>query len=516
MLKIFNTLATVAAAAGAATPAEQAGAPAGATHQTRRRDQTFSDMPIRGGHGGETSRMPGGTPPRSPRHPAVTPRLQRQDAMKKNITVAAAERGEAGGSSGASMERAPAAAAKSAILRWPDGRTSQGTVTKLADKSHVFTLEQNDPVIREGKAAGASELVRTLKVSKGKSSALPSLFSGKSKEFKAQLPTLADMGLMKSGKLHVMAPSLERGDGRIEVTAPERIESARLRKIAARAGYQKGERLDAGGGLSMRDVATVQKIFSAALYAVAAQAQNPQAVQRAADAMAAPVYVRMEMAGTSRVPFAFAGASSVGARELAGRVANLQPGEHVFLPVTEATRVGGHQLGVSISKKTDGQQYRVSITNTLNDVPGRFVDVSSLGRLQAALPSLLSGGFTHSPHAGRVNYSIGDLSKSLGRWAEGIEPDKQLGGAYFNDTELRQPIQNGGSCVVENSFAFIATVLPPRDYKLAKAAVLGAMDQILKQAGKGNSDEVTMPDRIKSRITSALRGSVTAPPVEAG
>lgn len=71
-------------------------------------------------------------------------------------------------------------------------------------------------------------------------------------------------------------------------------------------------------------------------------------------------------------------------------------------------------------------------------------------------------------------------------------------------TQLRMKPQKSHDCSIEVQFAWLASVLPRADYKLAKAHVLNVLAETA--TSDGLSEYVV--ERLKDRTTSALSGHV--------
>lgn len=70
--------------------------------------------------------------------------------------------------------------------------------------------------------------------------------------------------------------------------------------------------------------------------------------------------------------------------------------------------------------------------------------------------------------------------------------------------------QKADDCAIEVEFAWLASVLPPADYKLAKAHVLNVLAQAAKTAGWSETEL----QRLQDRITTSLSGYAMSPSLE--
>jgi len=112
------------------------------------------------------------------------------------------------------------------------------------------------------------------------------------------------------------------------------------------------------------------------------------------------------------------------------------------------------------------------------------------------------------------------LGRPLLTWFKGAGPADAEISTDFHGTgrPLASSPQKTGDCTSESFFAFLATVLPPADYKFAKAACLNTLVQICDQleppgTAAANSPLQKARRRLQERITASLSGSLVAPQV---
>jgi hypothetical protein len=123
------------------------------------------------------------------------------------------------------------------------------------------------------------------------------------------------------------------------------------------------------------------------------------------------------------------------------------------------------------------------------------------------LPALFSGALSPTKEALANALFDNNSRRPIRQWLQNIDPRKTPSTAYWDGKPLTQPVQNGGSCASENLLAFLATTLPPSDYKLAKAACLNTMAQIAEKNFKDDRAMARDIARIKERAAHALAGS---------
>ena len=204
----------------------------------------------------------------------------------------------------------------------------------------------------------------------------------------------------------------------------------------------------------------------------------------------------------------------------------LSPGQHLYVPVTEEVQgLGGHGLAIAVTRHTEGS-YRLSVINSEGwpslgrakgcDMPAVFKTLSRQEMLDA-MARLLSGAALVQPPGAAAGTWYGRKGLPLLTWLQKAgNTDAEPCARYHGGMDFRQRPQKGFDCGIEVSFAFMATVLPPAVYKLAKAAGLNALKEIyqaLKESGDVPDDMRTYmaEQRLNERITNALSGSVAAP-----
>ncbi|WP_423598906.1 hypothetical protein [Roseateles sp. MS654] len=124
----------------------------------------------------------------------------------------------------------------------------------------------------------------------------------------------------------------------------------------------------------------------------------------------------------------------------------------------------------------------------------------SLEDTRAALMSLRDGvveppeEFQSSPRS--LHWHRVDGGAPLYAWLRDVDADS----SPLQPTQQRMRLQKGNDCAVELEFAWLASVLPKADYKLAKAHVLN----MLLQAAIANGLHQNVQQRLRERVTSSL------------
>jgi hypothetical protein len=78
--------------------------------------------------------------------------------------------------------------------------------------------------------------------------------------------------------------------------------------------------------------------------------------------------------------------------------------------------------------------------------------------------------------------------------------------SMLQPTGQRMTPQKGQDCLIEVQFAWLASVLPEADYKLAKAHVLN----VLTEAAEANDLDEEVLERLRQRATSSLSAHAMA------
>jgi len=367
-------------------------------------------------------------------------------------------------------------------MRWPNGEVSAGWLFQAGQRALRFTVAPSDPAIMARKAAGEATRVSSLGVQRDRE------VPGAEPQIVPRLPALRKMRLGAGATLG------EDDIGRI-LTSIAYPKDAPIQAPAMKVWHQQA----------------VLDIYAGALEALAAQHPAMPGLGAAARALAGATVLHLgsEMRpGTGDITMVCSGASR-SLEEVSEAVRDLGEGAHLYfsiIGVLGASPGGAHAVGLSVSRvqgpATD--TLRVSVTDTIHRAPGVRIDTSRRNVLQA-LPRLLDGTLGYAQPRPRFDYTAATLSKALRDWLQRIDPSEAVSQAYFGDKPLVQPVQNGPSCGVENPLAFLATVLPRAEYKLAKAACLDAVLQ-LATARLPNVDPM-LTARVQDRVSHALAAS---------
>lgn len=366
-------------------------------------------------------------------------------------------------------------------LRWPNGQLSAGQLFKAEARDWRFALSPSDSLVTARKAAdGASQLL-PLKVRPDPSAPRDA------RQSVPALPRLRDMHL----------------------DAAATLTSEDVEAILTNVSHRKGQSTEVGAGLSRHQQQGLLDLYASALDALARQVPSSPGIAAAARALANPIDIELNIGYDNATGgLCIHGTAGRQAEEVGEAIRSLRPGEHVFFPVNYNVLGGGsHAVGLSVTRLEDSARptLRVSLTDTEYSEPGIYIDASPRKVLNA-LPGLLDGSLGQGGHLPQDDVMDVLLREPLRDWLAQLDPTKEVSSAYFDGKVLEQPLQNGASCGSENPLAFLATVLPPSEYKLAKAACLDAVLQLAESTiddGVSNRSR----ERIQDRITHALAGS---------
>jgi len=421
----------------------------------------------------------------------------------------------------------PAPRPNSHKLLWPDGSKSKGQAWDTPD-GPVFEVasRKKDPVlIRRGRhkpALPRDPLPAALPVV-----AKPGDPSGR--EFLPWLPQMVtDQDFPRD------PPQDRSPDDRSMSKLLHAIGTPMLERIVRECGAT-------GDGLNDEGTVALKHLLGITLRAVEAQCADPQAVAHAVRALEdrhceVNLRCRPDLDGAAEPRLAIY--ANFDATNTRNKVTTLPPGRiwHVQLVHNTTGGGAGHSLGLAVQKQADGR-VRLSMTNSngwpmlTNSngwpmqprargayTPGVFKTMSQ-DEAVAAIQDLLSGGLPPRPEDMSMrDWTFTALGRPLLTWFKSAGPADAEISTDFHGTgrPLASSPQKTGDCTSESYFAFLATVLPPADYKFAKAACLNTLVQICDQleppgTAAANSPLQKARRRLQERITASLSGSLVAP-----
>jgi hypothetical protein len=286
-----------------------------------------------------------------------------------------------------------------------------------------------------------------------------------------------------------------------------------------------------GDGLDNTEALALKHLLGFSLQSVAAQCTDPQVVVHVARALQAKhceltLRCRPDPEGQAEPRFDLQ--ANFEAATPRTTLAALSAGAiwHVRMSHFTDGSPGRHSLGIALQKQADGR-VRLSVINSNGwpmqerargaCMPGVFKTLSQ-DEAAAALQDLLSGGIPPRPAAMPMrDWTFCALGRPLFTWLKNAGPADAGLSTDFHGTgrPLVSSPQKTGDCVSESLFAFLATVLQPADYKLAKAACLNTLVQICDQleppgSAARNSPLQAARRRLQERITASLSGSMVA------
>jgi len=268
-------------------------------------------------------------------------------------------------------------------------------------------------------------------------------------------------------------------------------------------------------GVSAAAEAALSRVIAGALRHIEENCTDPVAVRRARESLEESLSVEL-------VPTPSGGyLSSAGAGENADpadRLRRLEEGAHLFVRVAQEFGEDAHALAISATR-LPGSQVQLSIFNShgwghLSDGLGlsaglttRHPAIGKVMQLEDACRAMeflnnrvvnfsdrteQEDGAWRSPGAGLPLFV----------WLQTFGPD----GVDLEPTGPQMTPQRFADCGIEVQFAWLASVLPEADYKLAKAHVLNTL---MHAPGSDEVDEVAL-QRLRERVTSSLSGHAMA------
>lgn len=289
-----------------------------------------------------------------------------------------------------------------------------------------------------------------------------------------------------------------------------------LKELAATAG-------GADSGLRTQDRATLSKVLQGVLHhLLEGSCANAAAVRRVCDALARPsielTLTRVDVTGKASHDYRCKAWNGEGfgdeaEGDLGEFLESLEQGEHLYLRTGHAVCGEAHSLAISATRLS-GNQVQISLFNpngwdrsicsNSHDRTPAIGKTVSLENARVAL-SALAGGIIEPPVHMRVranrNWHDTAAGEPLAVWLRGVNPELSL-----QPTGHRMTPQKGGDCSIEVMFAWLASMLPEADYKLAKAHVLN----ILTQAALYHDLDMRVVERLRERVTSSLSAHAMA------
>ncbi|GAB4090844.1 hypothetical protein [Hydrogenophaga soli] len=299
--------------------------------------------------------------------------------------------------------------------------------------------------------------------------------------------------------------------------APAHVEPALLRTVSGVRPEDLQVLAGAAGtldhGVPIREKWRLSKVIQGALRHLEAACTDQVAVRRAREALERP-FTLVKLAHMS--PHAYlcstVDVESGGEVDLAGRLAHLEDGAHLLLRVTQQGEHGGHALAISATRLSRAE-VRVSVFNPSGWEDPHDAAIGKIMRLEDACEALTA--LRHSVVSlpvemrGEADEAWRDpwVGMPLATWlgAAGTTPD-------WNPSAQRMTPQKHSDCSIEVEFAWLASVLPEADYKLAKANVLSTF----LHASTPNDGDGQVQQRLRERVTSSLSGYAMAAAVNGG
>lgn len=294
--------------------------------------------------------------------------------------------------------------------------------------------------------------------------------------------------------------------------AVQRSDLARL--VVSTGGLQ--------GGLNAPQRLAARRLMADAVAAIADRCVDPQAAMAAARALGeAPwVNVQLKVGGDTINSL---GDDKVGGElglclqpvESAGsRLSRLMVGEHLVVPWAQF-RVSGHTMVLGITRVSD-THVTMTAVNSATFTDAGDVSYSKTVELADAANALagLQDGQVPSRPPYMPKYVWGE-PKSGGILLQLLHETAPAAPMALPSTESTTRQKQSSDCGTESYFAWLSTVMPPADYKLAKASMLHGLAELADgladdadPAGRELLEAARV--RLNERLTTSLAGHAVA------
>ena len=400
--------------------------------------------------------------------------------------------------------QAAAPAAQPPQLRWSDGRLSPGRLESTPSGRLLFQPERASEVLAERFAnkpwKSAPEQARPLQVRRTSSGAIV-----------ASLPSLHALATVRKHGLGFQVATSTDG----ATFAIRLADLARL--VTATVGLP--------GGMTAPQRLAARRLLGDAVAAIADHCTDPPAARRAAAALSEPPWVNVHLVVRGDTVHSL-GDDAVAGEELFSfhppqsledRLSQLEVGAHVVIPWAQfSDRSAGHTMVLGLTRVSESQVRLSAVNSATFSLAGvshhKTVSLEAAGALLArvqdgalpARPAYLPPDLWLDPATGAM------LEQAL------HEADPSTPVLSPRREESTTPQKQPADCGMESYFAWLSTVMPPADYKLAKAATLHALaelaDELAQQASPPERELLDVArTRLNERATTSLAGSTVAP-----
>ena len=409
-------------------------------------------------------------------------------------------------------------------LRWPDGRTSAGRVEQTAAGT-VFHVDAGSQVIKErlrkNKTAGKGHPPLTPRP-------LPVTRSGT--DYVPTLAQLSDLNLMRTqgGKVPLC---LANTGAAAHALGTDAVDAKLLASAANTAG---GRRV----GIKATEELLVDVLLADAIRSIASRCRDAHAAANAADALSAP-YLEVGFVHKGGRVFVNREYCRLDPGQISDEIERLAPGQHRFINVVHEIGIDDHGLkgrtqrshALALSAtRLPADKVRITMVNPAgletgwNLVTTAVCKTLEMSDAASALERLLAGEAPALPQGcfGAPDNGASEMGSPLHWWLKQAGPSGSRMKNVFDGATFRNQRQKEYDCGIEAPLSWLATVMPPADYKLAKAQFLGCLKELGQQAKAvpiAHIDAVNEalgslhPDaakRLNERMTTSLSGSTVA------
>lgn len=405
---------------------------------------------------------------------------------------------------GLDRQRAHTMPPRHAVLRWPNRDESQGTLTGSVSSGLTFHPSAVNGPLAERKAIFADVDIDDLIANflKNLGGGAPPNLNGISPRSIEVLPSpepeMSDLPRVRPKLLDTVP-----GVGQDVLT--------HLADVAS--GF--------AGSTSDRVWQRLPSILTAVLASIEGGCEDPVAVRRAAEALKRKsnlgVLEQMKVLaeGTPGEYWFAKSYTCIPDAEDHQVLQSLNEGDHLLLRVKQQSTDGAHAMAVSATR-LGGETVRLSVFNSngwdIVSAPYSPAICKTMSMTDAvAAVQTLGGGGRFGPAAGLPqpcleNWGNPGAGAPLLSWLSNAGPRESMP----LPSGQRMTPQKSGDCAIEVEFAWLASVLPAADYKLAKAHVLNVLAQAAQTAGRSEHQL----QRLQDRITTSLSGYAVSPPRE--
>ncbi|GKT21134.1 hypothetical protein [Acidovorax sp. SUPP3334] len=390
-----------------------------------------------------------------------------------------------------------------AVLRWPNREVSEGHLSGSPSAGLVFHPLPKSGPLGERKSTWPALDVENLTLES---------FT----EYMQNMQNMQNIALNESEPRDievVLAEETEAGD--VPSVRPKLLDTVPgipQEALETLANVASGVSED---GTDMYSRFELGLILSAALSSMESQCEDPAAVRHAKQAIdqgSCMIFLTLEQEVADGVHRRYSMSNAMESAEQIHRILqSLEEGGHRLWHVSQSKGEKAHALAISATR-IEGGNVRLSVfnsngwTTSLGEglapySPAAF-KIMPIADAAAALETFGDESMAPAENLPKPWLDLWEKSAAgtpLLSWLANAGPH----GSAPLLSEQSMPPQKANDCAIEVQFAWLASVLPPADYKLVKAHTLNVLAQ-----ADGNSEKTLR--RLHERITTSLSGYAVA------